>query len=108
MSLDDIITIDMNNVDLGMYSSNYNTMDTVTISDVTTNTGSVTLTIDPNYQIDLSDSDLGGIGTWYEERRIVDEYNEEKALRENNEGIQKAWEQYKILVELAKLPPEID
>lgn len=122
MNSDDIVTIDLNNADLGMYP--YTTIggsmavDTIDLSGCGLSTGSVTIgtysptvTLDPAGLVNLNGIDLdltsSGVGGWYEERRIIDEYNEEKALRENNEGIQKAWEQYKILVELAKNPPEI-
>lgn len=108
MSTDDIITIDLSNADLGMYPCT-SMSDSITISgiagDSTYTTDSVTLSLDPSFQINLDDTTVG-LGAWYEERRIIDEYNEEKALRDQNEGIQKAWEQYKILVELAKNPPE--
>jgi hypothetical protein len=75
-------------------------------------------------QIDLSNStiDLTGIfnsstdtifvddiGTsnWIEEQQILQDYKEEKEIRERNAGVLAAWEQYKIMVELAKNPPEI-
>jgi hypothetical protein len=62
------------------------------------------------------DSALTGIHTdidtgfdmidWFEDQQIVEEYKEEKEIRERNEGVQAAWEQYKIMVALAKNPPE--
>lgn len=102
----DDITIDLsgyepaqyNTINLGDYSVPYisSTSDTITIGQSS------------GYQsIDLTGLDSSMVD-WMEDQRIVEEYKEEKAIRERNEGIQHAWEQYKILVELAKNPPEVE
>lgn len=105
---DDLITIDVSNIDLGQYALNtmQDTFDLTNSGYVLSNTSTITvskpvtsITLDGNYDL--------GIGGWFEDQKILEEHREEKLLRENNEGIQKAWEAYKILVELAKNPPEI-
>lgn len=101
------ITIDLSNV---QSSSDYyasddliytsSSSDTITLGDYTSSSSS-TFTLD-SLKSGFSDYNFD----WFEDQRIVNEYNEEKAIRERNPGIQEAWEQYKILVELAKNPPE--
>ena len=92
---DNTITIDLSSVfdDIKFDSSNdYYSTDANTIT-----LGNYKSNVD-----DFADINID----WFEDQRIVNEYNEEKAIRESNPGIQEAWEQYKILVELAKNPPE--
>lgn len=56
--------------------------------------------------INTGDIQLDYVTDYYKEQEIVSEYREEEKIRERNPGIQAAWEAYKILVELAKNPPE--
>lgn len=46
------------------------------------------------------------MGNYFEKEQIYSDFKQEQEIRERNPGIQAAWEQYKILVELAKIPPE--
>lgn len=70
------------------------------------NCSSDTITFGPiDHSEIISAGDIIDNIDWFEDQRILIEYQEEKELRERNEGIQAAWEQYKILVELAKNPP---
>jgi hypothetical protein len=79
------------------------------------------VTVGGNDTIDLSSINIGNIsdaGTititpgfdmnWWEDQEIVNTEREERAIRERNEGVQRAWEQYKIMVELAKTPPNFE
>jgi hypothetical protein len=84
---DDTIIVDLSSMDLRPY----------TWEDGTT----VSLDIGSASASDIT------IDDWIETSRIVDEYHEELAIRERNAGVQAAWEQYKIMVELAKNPPDI-
>lgn len=103
-------TIDLGSIvlDLGNSSDYFYPADAIY-----TSSSSDTITLSGSYMdsssttISLDSTSLGvDISGWYEDQQIIDEYKEEKALREQNEGIQHAWEQYKILVELAKNPPK--
>lgn len=100
------ITIDLSNMNNAedYYSSDTiytsSSSDTITLGDYSSGTSN-TFTLD-SLKSGFSDYNFD----WFEDQRIVNEYNEEKAIRESNPGIQEAWEQYKILVELAKNPPE--
>jgi hypothetical protein len=103
--MDDHNTIDLGSITIDLSSvsddgSYYAACDTIYTSGTTD-----TITLLDHYKSNSSDfSDINI--DWFEDQRIVNEYNEEKAIRERNPGIQEAWEQYKILVELAKNPPE--
>ena len=101
------ITIDLSNMENAgdYYSSDTiytsTSSDTITLGDYASSSSSSTFTLD-SLKSGFGDYNFD----WFEDQRIVNEYNEEKAIRERNPGIQEAWEQYKILVELAKNPPE--
>lgn len=107
MDKDNIITIDLgngNSYDLNITTAT--SSDSIYISDYV-NASSDTITLGPLDTLSgYSATDITVDMDWFEDQRIVEEYREEKAIRERNEGIQHAWEQYKILVELAKNPPE--
>jgi hypothetical protein len=64
------------------------------------------ITVMPTLTLTDSAVEYDGIKDWLNDYSIVEEYKEEKAIRERNAGVQAAWEQYKIMVELAKNPPE--
>lgn len=105
--MDDDNLIDLGSITLDLNSNDYN----YAASDIIYTSGSSDTISIGNYSSGSSDSiTLDGVGDfnfdWFEDQRIVKEYNEEKDIRERNPGIQAAWEQYKILVELAKNPPE--
>lgn len=111
MNDDNLIDLGSFTIDLSDISSS---TDYYAASDIYTSSSSDTITLG-NYSSSSSgtftlDALKSGYSDynidWFEDQRIVEEYKEEKAIREQNEGIQKAWEQYKILVELAKNPPE--
>ena len=91
--------------------SSDNTFDSITIdisSSSTTYTQDVMTSMSYGSDtITLNNIDLGINMDWVNQQAIYDEYREEKEIRERNEGVQKAWEQYKIMVALAKMPPEI-
>ena len=91
--------------------SSDNTFDSITIdisSSLTTYTQDVMTSMSYGSDtITLNNIDLGMNMDWVNQQIIYDEYREEKEIRERNEGVQKAWEQYKIMVVLAKMPPEI-
>lgn len=87
---DDAIIIDLSDLDLSTYS--YSSDYTITLD-----SGSASAA-------DITTFDIGA--DWLEDQEIVNTEREERAIRERNEGVQKAWEQYKIMVELAKNPPE--
>ena len=103
---------DDNLIDLGSITLDLNNNDYIyAASDIIYTSGSSDTISIGNYSSGSSDSiTLDGVGDfnfdWFEDQRIVKEYNEEKDIRERNPGIQEVWEQYKILVELAKNPPE--
>jgi len=88
----------MNDITIDVSGYDYST-DTIDLSSI--NIGSMTsadtVTITPGFDID-----------WWEDQEIVNTEREERAIRERNEGVQQAWEQYKIMVELAKNPPNLD
>lgn len=109
--MDDDNLIDLGSITIDLSSSDYNyaasdiiytsgSSDTITLGDYSSSSSN-TITLD-TFTSGLGDYNFD----WFEEQRIVKEYNEEKDIRERNPGIQEAWEQYKILVELAKNPPE--
>lgn len=107
MNNDNIITIDLgngNSYDLDITTAT--SSDSIYISDYV-NASSDTITLGPIDTLSgYASTDIKLDMDWFEDQRIVEEYREEQELRERNEGIQAAWEQYKILVELAKNPPE--
>lgn len=80
---------------------NYNAANTINLGDY-----SIPYISGTSDTITIGDYDTSESFDWFKDQAILEEYREEKALREKNEGIQAAWEQYKILVELAKNPPE--
>ena len=100
-TLSDDVTIDLS----------YNAANTINVGDITIpyisgTSDTITIGQSSGYSsIDLT-TGLDGLTEWMEDQRIVEEYREEKAIRERNEGVQAAWEQYKIMVALAKEPPE--
>lgn len=73
------------------YSYNYN--NTMAISGIASG-------IDVDYATHLQE--------YLEKEQIYKDYKIEESLRMNNPGIQAVWEQYRILVELAKEPPNLD
>ena len=92
-TLSDDVTIDLS----------YNAANTINVGDIT-----IPYISGTSDTITLGDYDTNESFDWFKDQAILEEYREEKALREKNEGIQAAWEQYKILVELAKNPPDIE
>lgn len=107
MDNNDTITIDLSSLDLSGHDYDYEdtvTLDLSGINDLNYAGACETITVSSSGL----DSLIFDTGTtdWFEDQRIVEEYKEEKAIRERNEGVQKAWEQYKIMVTLAKNPPE--
>lgn len=59
---------------------------------------------DPNLTVTLGDpgSNFDGLNVYMEERGIVDDYREAEAIRKRNPGVQAAWEQYQIMLNLAR------
>jgi hypothetical protein len=88
----------MNNITIDISGYDYST-DTIDLSSI--NIGNIsdagTVTITPGFDIN-----------WWEDQEIVNTEREERTIRERNEGVQRAWEQYKIMVELAKNPPNFE
>lgn len=102
----DIVTISLSEPDSDWETFNITSSMSISLPDVnmgTVSVGSVALDT-----ITISDgADLTGMNMdWLEQYSVYEEYKEEKEIRERNEGVQKAWEQYKIMVALAKNPPE--
>lgn len=58
----------------------------------------------PNISITLSDpgSNFDGVSVYLEEREIIEEHRESESLRARHPGVQAAWEQYQIMLNLAR------
>ena len=52
------------------------------------------------------DSSWSGVTDWLVEREIIDQHHEEKRIRESHPAVQSAWEQYQIMLNLAREEPE--
>ena len=84
----DTVVIDLSNMSSSMtypyggYTYNWN-------SNLTVSTG------DPG-------SNFDGISVYLQERDIIEEHREAESLRERHPGVQAAWEQYQIMLNLAR------
>jgi hypothetical protein len=110
MDHNDTITIDLGDVDPFSYESG----DTVTLdlSGIDSAAADMVTTVNTSGigSITISDFTLNDFdittSEWFKDQEILKEHREEEEIRARNEGVQKAWEQYKIMVALAKEPPE--
>lgn len=97
--------MDHSSDDIVINIDGYDISDQYTYTDSTTlDLSSITIA-SPDPTVTISDGTGFNI-TWWEDQEIVNTEREERAIRERNEGVRQAWEQYKIMVELARNPPE--
>ncbi len=85
-----------------------------TIIDLSDINGNITIDISnygaaqPSYTIDTIDTitvdgtNWDGITGWLEDREILDQHRADQRIRETHPAVQHAWEQYQIMLNLAR------
>lgn len=61
-----------------------------------------TYTIGTVDTITLDGTNWDGISGWLEDREILDQHHADKRIRETHPAVQHAWEQYQIMLNLAR------
>lgn len=54
----------------------------------------------------VDNTGIDGITDWLQEREIIEQHKEEKSIRETHPAVQYAYEQYQILLNLAREEPQ--
>jgi hypothetical protein len=78
--IDSTVTLDMSNYGAAQPAYTINTVDTITIDG----------------------TNWDGITGWLEDREILDQHRADQRIRETHPAVQHAWEQYQIMLNLAR------
>ena len=106
--------VDIVTIDLTSESDDYITLgpvmtDSVMIDFSDIGAAQPTYTIHPidDLILTVDNSGVNGITDWLQEREIIDRHQEEEKIRDTHPAVQYAYEQYQILLNLAREEPNL-
>lgn len=98
--MSDIVTID--------FSSDIDTSIVIDLSDVGAAQPAYTIHPIDDLILSVDSSGTDGICEWLQEREIIDQHKQEQRIRETHPAVQYAWEQYQIMLNLARENEDTD